>query len=86
MTPLAMNSMPSSHLAEALAQQRRILQDHYEVLRALRGRIAANEARFGVPAAEAHQAIDDGRLAETHDVCKWLIDIDLLERIERAAG
>jgi hypothetical protein len=86
MTPIAMDSMIPSDLADTLAQQRRILQDHYEVLRALRTRIAENEVRYGIPASDVHQAIDDGRLEETHDVCKWLIDIDLLERLERAAG
>ena len=86
MTPIMMDSMASSDLAEALAHQRRVLQDHYEVLRALRDRITQNEARYGVVSGDVHQAIDDGRLEETHDVCKWLIDIDLLERLERAAG
>jgi hypothetical protein len=85
MAPPAKNSMTPSELAEALIRQRQVLQNHYAMLRNLRARIAANEAHYGLPSAEVHQAIDDGRIEETHQVCKWLIDIDLLERIEHAA-
>jgi hypothetical protein len=86
MTPITQDSKAPSELADALSQQRRILQDHYDVLRELRARIAEYERQHGFASADVHQAIDDGRLEETHDVCTWLIDIDLLERIEHATG
>ena len=85
MAPIAMNSMTPSELAEALLQQRQVLQDHYTMLRELRARIAANESCYGISAAEVHRAIDEGRIEETHEVCRWLMDIDLLERIEHAS-
>ena len=41
------------------------------------------EAKYGIPSAEVHQAIDDGRLEETFEVCQWIFEYELLSRAER---
>jgi hypothetical protein len=38
------------------------------------------EAKYGIPSAEIHQAIDDGRLEETFEVCQWIFEYELLCR------
>ena len=47
----------------------------------LRARLSDYERRFGISTADVHAAIDRGDLHESHDVCRWLIDADLLARI-----
>lgn len=44
-------------------------------------RIADYERRYGVPSDAVHAAIDRGELVETHEVCEWLMDVDLLQRM-----
>jgi hypothetical protein len=86
------NAMPSiaagpispSELTTKILEERTILRRHREERAALRLRIAANEARFGIASSEIHRAIDDGRITETTEVCDWLIDVELLTRIEDA--
>lgn len=84
MVAIKMSASTSSEIAQKLLDQQAILKDHYEMLRSLRARIRENEIKFGVPATEVHQAIDDGRIDETFEVTKWLMDIHRLERIENA--
>ncbi len=44
--------------------------------------IGASEDRFGIDSSSVHLAIERGELTETRDVCRWLMDIDLLKHIE----
>jgi hypothetical protein len=84
MVAINMSTSTSAEIVQKLNAKDSILKDHYAMLRALRARIRENESKFGVPANEVHMAIDDGRIDETFDVTQWIMDIDLLDRIERA--
>ena len=86
MASIATGQISPSELPTKILEERMILRRHREERAALRLRIAANEARFGIASSELHQAIDDGRIVETSEVCDWLIDIELLTRIENAGG
>jgi len=39
------------------------------------------EAKYGIPSSEIHQAIDDGRLIESKEVCDWIFAHEVLEGI-----
>lgn len=45
--------------------------------------IRAFEAEYGCPSAEVHARIDDGRLEETEPVCRWLMLVDIRDRITK---
>ena len=70
--------------ATEIKQKQQIIKEYICTVQQLADRIALGEQQFGVPYTEAHQAIDDGRIEETVEVCSWLIDIDRFERLERA--
>lgn len=40
------------------------------------------EAKYGISSEQIHQAIDDGSLIETFEVCRWIIEYNLLARAE----
>jgi hypothetical protein len=86
MASFAIGSQSPTDIAASIVQERTIIQQHYDMIRSLRARIAENEQRFEIASSEVHQAIDDGRLSESQAVCNWLIDIDLLDRIEHAGN
>lgn len=46
----------------------------------LRARIEVYESKHGIPSADIHTAIDDGRLVESNEVCEWIIAHDILQR------
>lgn len=48
----------------------------------IRERVAAYEAKYGIPSSEIHEAIDDGRLVDSHEVGLWIMDREILERID----
>ena len=41
--------------------------------------VAFCEAKYGIPSSEIHEAIDDGRLIESKEVCDWIFAHELLE-------
>jgi hypothetical protein len=43
-------------------------------------RVQGFEAKFGIPSERIHQAIDEGTLVETLEVCHWIMEYDLLCR------
>ena len=43
--------------------------------------VAFCEAKYGIPSSEIHQAIDDGRLIESKEVCDWIFAYEILEGI-----
>ena len=45
----------------------------------LRSRVLAYEEQFGIPSSDVHDAIEDGRLQETLEVCEWIIDFERLD-------
>lgn len=52
-----------------------MLRRHQELV----DRVHGYEQKYGMTAAEAHEAIERRELRETHDVCKWLIAAASLE-------
>jgi hypothetical protein len=66
-------------IEELLAQ--RDDQDAQErLLWETRLRVQGYEDKFGIPSERIHQAIDEGTLAETLEVCHWIMEYDLLCR------
>jgi len=41
--------------------------------------VAFCEAKYGIPSSDIHEAIDDGRLIESKEVCDWIFAHELLE-------
>ena len=73
-------STPTSKtLAEQWLAERDTPERHTEYMNELRSRVLAYEAQFGIPSSEVHEAIEDGRLVETLDVCEWIMDFEVLE-------
>ena len=74
---------PTTPTAKALADQllaeQAVIKRYVEELAALRSRVLAYEEQFGIPSSEVHEAIEDGRLVETLDVCEWIMDIEILQ-------
>ena len=46
----------------------------------LTARVKGYETRYGIPSRSIHAAINRGQLKETQEVCRWIIDYDLLKR------
>ena len=46
----------------------------------LRARLAAFEAKVGIPTSDLHSAIDDGRLIESAEVVDWIMADEILRR------
>lgn len=55
-----------------------------QALAEIRARVEQYELTYGVSSTNVRQAVNDGRLAETHDICCWLMDYDALARAGRA--
>lgn len=70
----------AKELADQLLAEREVIERYVEQVNALRSRVLAYEEQFGIPSSEVHEAIDDGRLQETLEVCKWIIDSERLAR------
>jgi hypothetical protein len=66
-------------LAKQLLAEQAVIERYLESVSELKAQVLAYEQQFGIPSSEVHEAIDDGRLDETLEVCNWLIDIDMLE-------
>jgi hypothetical protein len=83
-----MSTTVDQELEAKVAEQIRILEEQkndpgymLEQMYALFRRIHAGELEYGVSWQEAHQAVRSGKIHETHEVCVWLIDINLLNRM-----
>lgn len=55
------------------------LQD--AMLRELESRVDACERRYGMPSNAVAAAINAGRLDEQDEVCQWLLDFKMLQRL-----
>ncbi|MDI3340000.1 MAG: hypothetical protein QJR03_05645 [Sphaerobacter sp.] len=71
-------------LSEELLRQRAILLQQEELLAALRARVADFERRFALPSDRVHEAIEDGSLVETEEICDWIIDDESLRAASAA--
>ncbi len=67
-------------LADELLAECDVIKRYVEQMDELRSRVLACEDRFGIPSSEVHEAIEDGRLQETLEVCEWLMDVYMLEQ------
>jgi len=70
----------SAELSDELVRQITVLRQHSQHVSMLETRIAAYEQQFNIPSSLIHEAINDGRLTETSEVCDWIMDVELLER------
>lgn len=70
----------SKELSDQLLAEREVIERYFEQVNTLRSRVLAYEEQFGILSSEVHEAIDDGRLQETLEVCKWIIDFERLSR------
>lgn len=81
------DEMDPKSLANELLRERDTIARYVSEMKTLRARVAGYEARYGIKSDEIHQAIEDGRLRETEEVCDWIFDYDLLrERDAALAG
>jgi hypothetical protein len=67
-------------LAEDLLDQREALRKSQELREAIARQVTEFEQRFNVRSSEVHDAIREGKLRETHEVCQWLIYHEIVER------
>jgi len=70
----------SKTLAERWLAENDTPEHHAEYMTELRSRVLAYEAQFGIQSSDVHDAIEDGRLQETLQVCEWLMDLYVLEQ------
>jgi len=47
----------------------------------LRRQIAMYERIYGLSSGEMQSAVEDGRMVENHDVCEWLLKLELLHHV-----
>ncbi len=66
---------------EELERERDILERHYQWRADLGNRIKELEARYGITSDQIHDAIDNGQLDETLEVCDWIMDYDILQHV-----
>lgn len=59
-----------------------MLSEDPTMLQRIRERVAECERRHGIATADVHAAIEERRLVETLEVCTWLMDADLLARLD----
>lgn len=71
-------------MAEEIARKLRDSSEHERVLAILRSRVRENERKFNIRSCEVHRAIDAGELTETSEVCRWIMDYDVLVRAAKA--
>lgn len=72
--------MDSESLANELLRERETIARYFSETRELRARVIAYEARYSLKSDEIHQAIEEGRLQETEEVCDWIIDYEALRK------
>lgn len=72
------NTLMSKARADQVLAEQAVIKQYVQEMAALRRRVRAYEEQFGIPSDEVHEAIEDGRLQETLEVCDWIMDIELL--------
>jgi hypothetical protein len=71
--------------ADAIRSRMNDPQANDSFLATMKTRVARFEAAYNLKSSELHDAIDDGRLEESSEVCAWLIDYDVVRRAESGA-
>ena len=69
-------------LLEDLLEQRNDIQRQETMLAEIRESVKQYEHRYGLSSDCIHDAIDSGELVEDLDVCAWIFQYNLLQRVE----
>ena len=69
-------------LLEDLLEQRNDIQRQETMLAEIRESVKQYEQRYGLSSDCIHDAIDSGELVEDLDVCDWIFQYNLLQRVE----
>jgi len=80
MAAKAPGRMEPDKLASDLLHQRAALVRSTQRRAELAARIREYEQRHGIKSRSIHAAIERGELKETREVCRWIMDYDLLKR------
>jgi len=78
-------STTSAHrLTAEIMRQRNDPTEQERTAEKLRSRVRACEVKFNIRSSDIHRAIDAGDLVETAEVCRWIMDYDMLVRAGKA--
>lgn len=87
MSRVRANNQSVQEWTEELLRQRGDTARHEERRNELAARVRSLEIKYGIESRNIHDAIEQGRLKETHEVTQWIMDYELLQWPEgRAAG
>jgi predicted transcriptional regulator len=82
MVALNQTNLTPKQLADQLLAEMAVIEKYHESVRELEAQVLAYEQKYGMPTSEVHDAIEDGRLVETEEVCDWILDSEMLERVK----
>ncbi len=80
MVALNQTKLTSNQLADQLLTEMAVSDRYRESVRELEAQVLAYEKKYGIPTSDVHDAIEDGRLIETEEVCDWILDSEMLAR------
>ncbi len=86
MVAVRSHRLTAKQQAEKLLHERDTIADFVAILERLQVAIQNQEERYGIPSEDLSEAIENGRIEETEDVCDWLIDFELLQRAKVVAS
>ena len=72
--------LSADEMAREILSQQAVLHEYAVHLRSLQSRITAFEKKYSLPSDRIHEAIENGELRETNEVCEWIMTVELLER------
>ncbi len=72
--------MATGKIVSDLLVQRQTLAQADQRRSELAAQVKAYESKYGIKSRSIHAAINRGQLKETQEVCRWIIDYDLLKR------
>lgn len=78
-------SPAATALADKLLIKSQIVAEHERTVRHLELILHRYEEQFGMSIDDVHDAIDDGALSETEDVCDWIITHEYYRRFRGIA-
>jgi hypothetical protein len=84
---MARKVIPTDPIALSVARIEMQLQDRAQQaqnLELIRERVRQHEQRYNILSQDVHRAIDEGVLRETHEVCQWILDYNILVRLGEA--
>ena len=84
---MARTPIPTDSASVRIARIENQLQDHArqaQNLQLIRERVRRYERQYNIASENVHRAIDEGVLTETHEVCQWIFDYNILVRLGEA--